>query len=128
MIIDEIQGHVFHKVEEGRFDYDHRQQQAIIFHRKDGKIVFMTHFQDCCEHVYVEDINGDLNDLVDTEILSAREEVVRDEAELGYESLTATFYHLRTEKGDVTIRWHGESNGYYSESVDIIVRDEGELE
>lgn len=33
-----------------------------------------------------------------------------------------TFYQFRTHKGDVTIRWCGESNGYYG--VDVRVKSE----
>lgn len=93
----------------------------------DTHIYRMYHKQDCCESVWLDDIVGDLDDLVGSEITFATEETNRDEEEPpaindGWQddSYTWTFYKIGTNKGSVTLRWYGTSNGYYSESVDII--------
>jgi len=99
----------------------------IKFTTYGGKVYQQYHEQDCCETVTVEDITGDLSDLIGLPIIRASEdsnELVNPPdyvpSEWGQESFTWTFYNIATIKGHVTIRWYGESNGYYSESVDFI--------
>ena len=101
-------------------------EDIIKFYRTDGIVVGMFHDQDCCESVYVEDIVGDLQDLVGGEIIQAcssdsdNPEYQDTEDEWGNVK-EWTFYKLATIKGYVTIRWCGESNGYYSTSPSIKV-------
>jgi len=97
--------------------------EEITIFTKEGYTYKMYHYQDCCESVSVEDIIGDTEDLMNTPITMAEEVTSEDASPEGYvfgyepESYTWTFYKLATVKGYVTIRWLGQSNGYYSESV-----------
>ena len=102
--------------------------ENIFFIDEDGIEYKMFHDYDCCENVYIEDICGDINNLIGSEIIMAEEVINRDLSPLNEfdESYTWTFYKFATVKGYVTIRWYGESNGYYSEKVDFVINDEEE--
>jgi hypothetical protein len=69
---------------------------------------------------------GDLRDLLNSPITLAEESVSSGENPEGTirenhdDSFTWTFYKFATIKGYVDIRFYGESNGYYSESVDFV--------
>lgn len=108
----------------------------ILFHTTDGETYRQIYYGDCCASCSVEEIHGDLQDLVGSPILMAEEvssaepdaaiqakrneERAAAESEGKYyysaDSETWTFYKAATIKGSVTIRWYGSSNGYYSES------------
>jgi len=98
---------------------------AITFRCSDGSEYQMFHRQDCCESVSIEDICGDPADIIGFEVLQAEEATSSDNppgVKTGeyQDSFTWTFYRLTTNRGQIVIRWYGESNGYYSESVDFM--------
>jgi hypothetical protein len=106
---ESLVGHTFTHVYKNE-DYE------LVFVRSDGMTFMFYHEQDCCEDVNIEDINGNLDDLMNTPILVA-DERISDDVDGDYESATWTFYTFRTIKGSVDVRWLGSSNGYYSEGV-----------
>lgn len=88
----------------------------IQFACESGELYSMHHVRDCCEHVSIEDVCGELADLVGQVVVDAFEK-----QQLGdCWSSTWTFYTIRTQRTTVTIRWFGESNGNYSETADFM--------
>lgn len=108
MKIENMLGKTFTKV-------TNEGDEELIFENQEEIFTFY-HDQDCCEHVRIEDITGDLSDLVGSPILLAEESTNNEDPN---RDCTWTFYKFATIKGYVDIRWLGESNGYYSESVDL---------
>jgi hypothetical protein len=92
------------------------ESEEVIFNLKDGRQFKMHHRQICCECVLVDDVCGDIEDLIDTQIVHFEERTNEgDHNELG--NGTWTFYDIQTTKGCVNIKWFGCSNGNYSEAA-----------
>lgn len=97
----------------------------VAFYAVNGRTFYLKHLQDCCEEVFVEDVCGDMSDLVGSPIVMAEEVTNGDgcpDVPIGEHagSYTWTLYKLATVKGSVTIRFYGTSNGFYSERVDFV--------
>lgn len=96
--------------------------EEVFIKTKSGMTLKMWYDHDCCASCSVEDVIGDINDIIGHEILLAEEVESNENPEdikREDESFTWTFYKLATIKGSVTIRWYGSSNGFYSESVSL---------
>lgn len=94
--------------------------QVVRFTTNTGSVFEMCHYQDCCEDVQVEDVCGEVSDLIGTPILLAECVTSKDVPEgshLEDDDNLWTFYKLATINGAVTIRWHGSSNGCYGIEV-----------
>lgn len=108
----------------------HVGDEEINFLDSEGHKYKMYHQQDCCESVWLEDVNGDWDDLLGNPITVAEERTsyAGEEGDIGEpadnsyidDSYTWTFYTISTIKGTVDLRWFGTSNGYYSETADFL--------
>lgn len=119
--IDRMVGQTMASVERGTDG----ASDTLTFTTVNG-VQFVFHYEpDCCARCDIESIVGDLADLVGVPLLMAEEATSRDDPpdaparEYPAESQTWTFYKFATIKGYVDVRWYGESNGYYSESVSL---------
>jgi len=102
-----------------------KENDEMLFVCADGEAFRAYHMQDCCESVAIHDIKGMLCDLIGQEIAEASEEAESDgewpsdvEKPRYVESYTWTTHRFKAANGaEVVVRWLGESNGYYGESV-----------
>jgi len=101
------------------------EEMTIRF--KNGSTIRLYHCQDCCEDVRVAQVDGLVQRHVGAKFQNLVEKVYHNDDIPGftdsYDSITATFYTLETSKGRLDFRWTGESNGYYSEDVDMEINN-----
>lgn len=90
----------------------------VAFISVDGRKFSMCHYQECCEDVSIEDVVGDVDDIIGNEILYA-EERKSDTELIEYGNEQWTFYNIATIKGAIDLRWYGTSNGFYSTDVSV---------
>jgi hypothetical protein len=88
----------------------------ILFKTKKGDRYLMYHCQDCCENVLIQR-HDDLSRILNKKLIGVTSKEVEDES--GYEHKTTTTFTFETEEYTAQIVWLGESNGYYSESVEF---------
>lgn len=79
----------------------------------------MYHDQTCCEDVYLDDVDNDINLLLNSPILKAQYTTNYTPAMGSRDSFTWSFYRLGTINGMCVFRWYGTSNGCYSEEADL---------
>ena len=97
------------------------EKDEILLTTESGRQILIHHVQDCYESVAIEGTDGEWRELVGKPLV----EVTQEETEGGEppseysESWTRTTLMFKVNDATVISRWIGESNGYYSESVDI---------
>ena len=110
-----VLGKTFRRVYERNDTYE----DQLVFEVSDSERYIMRHEQECCETISLEDVCGNLLDLEGCPITKAMEISEEGAAGTNGETSTWTFYRIATEKGLVVLRWRGQSNGCYSERVDL---------
>ena len=86
--------------------------------RTDDCVYAFYHEQDCCESVWLTQVDGISDKIIGSRIVIA--EVVTDEKDTEYGHITWSFYNIGTNKGMIDFRFQCQSNGSYSETVDLI--------
>ena len=84
----------------------------------DDCVYAFYHQQDCCESVLLTQVDGISDKIIGSRIVIA--EVVTDEKDTEYGHITWSFYKIGTNKGMIDFRFQGESDGGYSETVDLV--------
>lgn len=93
-----------------------------------GGIVVVRVAEDCCNDSWIESIDGDITQILDSpvtrfEIVSqsvdTRKIEIKDEDFRLQNDATWSFVKIDTKKGGVTIRFLGTSSGFYCEEASV---------
>lgn len=117
--LSELEGEVIASITGGE-----KGDRECVITTVSGKAIKIYHEQDCCEDVSIEDCESDniVGGLVHfAGFVGVEHHVITTNGDYWYDnSQTWSFLKIETSKGSIWQRWLGESNGYYSESVDVL--------
>lgn len=94
------------------------------FTTSDGKQYIMRHEQSCCEYVRHSHTIGRPKDLIGAPLIFANDDHAEpadhpNMAKPSCDSHTWTVFQFHTATARLEVWWLGESNGYYSEDVNL---------
>lgn len=95
-----------------------KQEESVVLKLGDKSELEFHHEQSCCESVWLEDFEFSGKSIIGAKILDVIL-VSEKQGDTEWGTMTWTFYKVQTDKGELFMRWCGESNGYYLEDVDI---------
>ncbi len=96
-------------------------KDEVLLTTKSGRQIRLYHSQDCGESVLLEDIEGNIFSLIGATLRQCETQIEKNQPPepKWQSSWTRTKFIFSTDSDTVILKWIGESNGYYSESVDI---------
>lgn len=109
--IDVLVGQTLSKIEVAKHN------EEIFFFIDNQQVFHSYHMQDCCEHVRLVNIIGNIDNILKSPIIWAHQETFEGPEPEYPDSWTWTAQTITTKNGSVRFEWLGESNGYYSEKV-----------
>ncbi len=87
-------------------------EEDLLINLTNGKTIKYTAVGDCCSSSYIESLDNP--EALQNTLLISTEEVQGEQKEMDYETHKWTFYKFKTTKGDCTLSFRNESNGYYN--------------
>lgn len=102
-------------------DWPEVSDQSLVLNTENGKLVFDA-LGDCCSKSYIESIDN-LSALKDTTILNIEKVEGEHEKHATYDVSKWTFYKFNTLKGNATLSFRNDSNGYYNGYLEINMKE-----
>jgi len=94
--------------------------EVVVMTTDDGARYHFFHEQDCCESVGLTDVDaGEFKNIIGEKVCLAERVEFSPPTNTYGDTSTWTFYKVGSDRWTAVMRWHGVSNGYYSESVTL---------